>query len=304
MIDQWLDTMLGDVIENSDGTELRVNCPFCESRVGRSDEKHHLYVSTQSPVAMCHRCLWQGNYISLIISVSGCSYAEALRQLESPTPNVSGWSRLASPSGLMGLKPEAVLSKPDKFRQFDICETSSKEELAVWNYLHRRGIPQAIVRKYMGWAPGTNRAWILIDTNYWQGRLIIPGNPKYLSPPWPKGDALWNAGALNDNHVVICEGVFSAIAVGSRAIALCGKSITQPQAQRIARSHAKSITVMLDADAIQYAYDIAKTLEEAGYVGIMKIHELQVGDPTDGLEGRVINYDWGTSVRNRILSAV
>lgn len=304
MIQEWLEATLGDIIEAGGGTELRVNCPFCESRVGRPDEKHHLYISTQSPVAMCHRCTWQGSYISLVIGVSGCSYAEALRQLDSPMPSVERFSRLMSPTGLLGSIPEAVISKPNKFKTFDINENSAKEELAVWNYLvNRRKIPQALIRKYMGWAPGTHRAWILVDCNFWQGRLIIPGEPKYLSSPWPKGDALWNANALNDNHVIICEGVFSAIAVGSHAIALCGKTITPMQAERIVRSHVRAVTIMLDADAIQQAYGIAKTLEEVGYVGIMKIHELVAGDPTDGLEGKLVTYDWHANI-DRVLLAV
>lgn len=305
MIREWLESAVGDVIEASNGNELRINCPFCESRIGKPDVKHHMYVSTASPVAMCFRCTWQGNYISLIISVSGCSYAEALKQLESqsPTPNVARFEKLFSPCGMVtGPK---ISYKPDGFCALSAHDDLTKEALAVRNYLiNRRMIPQAIVYKYMGWAPGTNRAWILIDSDFWQGRLIIPGDPKYISPPWPKGDALWNAGALEGRHAIICEGVLSAIAVGSNALALCGKTITQPQAKRIARSRVGSITIMLDADATRYSYDIAKALEENGYSGVLKIHELEQGDPTDGLEGRVVGYDLQSQVRSRIFAAV
>lgn len=305
MINDWLESNIGDVIEASNGTELRVNCPFCESRIGRPDDKHHMYVSTQMPVAICFRCTWQGNYISLIISASGCNYAEALKQLESPTPNVSRFNKLIKPTGLLGLSTDALMSRPDRFRNFDIGkETSSKEELAVWNYLsNRRHIPHALIYKYMGWAPGTNRAWILVDINFWQGRLIISGDPKYISSPWPKGDSIWNASALDTYNITICEGVFSAIAVGSHAIALCGKTISQLQAKRIAKSRVRNITVMLDADATKYSYGVAKTLEEAGFIGVLKIHELESGDPTDSTNGDVVNYDWGTNVR-RVLATV
>jgi hypothetical protein len=304
MIKEWLDTVLGDVVEASNGSELRVDCPFCSARVGKPDAKHHMYISTNSPVAFCFRCGWQGNYISLIISVSGCSYPEALQQLESPTPNVSRFENLSSPMGLvMGHKMSA---KPGGFRFFVDHEAQrTYEERAVWSYLVRkRQIPMIIVRKYMGWAPGTNRAWILVDGDFWQGRLIIPGDPKYLSSPWPKGDALWNPNALNDNHVIICEGVFSAIAVGSHAIALCGKTITDLQAKRIVKAHPASITIMLDADATQFSYDMAQTLVGLGYSGRLAIHELEVGDPTDSLDGRTLDYGWGAMVRNRISMTV
>lgn len=305
MIRDWLDSVIGDVWDASSGSELRVNCPFCETRVGKPDDKHHMYVSQINPVAMCFRCTWQGNYVSLIISATGCSYAEALVQLESPTPNVSRFPLLTMPSGLLGVASKAAISKPGGFQSFGVEAKSSREELAVWAYLRRRQIPQALIRKYMGWAPGTNRAWILIDADFWQGRLIIPGDPKYISPPWPKGDSLWNSGALNTRQIVICEGVFSAIAVGSQAVAICGKTMTIPQANRIARSkRVKSITIMLDADATQQAYGIAKMLEEAGYAGVMKIHRLKSGDPTDGLDGDVIAYDWAAAVRGQILMTV
>lgn len=156
----------------------------------------------------------------------------------------------------------------------------------------------------MGWAPGTNRAWILVDGDFWQGRSITSSEPKYMSSPWPKGDAIWNPNALNDNHVIICEGVFSAIAVGSHAIALCGKTITEPQAKRIVKASIPKITIMLDADATQFSYDMAQTLTEQGYVGQMIIHELQHGDPTDGLDGKVVSYEWAAAIRNRIRLAV
>jgi hypothetical protein len=304
MIHEWLDAVLGDVIEASNGTELRVNCPFCSARVGKPDTKHHMYVSMYNPVAMCFRCTWQGNYISLIMSATGCSYAEALKQLEEPTPDIKKFDKLFSPSGLMA--GPIMSSKPLGFKHFTLLDQeSTKEERAVWNYLiNRRHIPQAIVRRYMGWAPGTNRAWILVDSDFWQGRLIIPGEPKYISAPWPKGDSLWNPNALRDKHIIICEGVFSAIAAGSHAIALCGKTITIPQAKRIVKAGPSSITIMLDHDAIQHSYTVAQTLEEQGYIGVMKIHELSQGDPTDGLDGRVVNFDWFAKARSSFSTAV
>lgn len=300
MIIEWLTAALGDTIPASEGKEVRVNCPFCYGRIGRIDEKFHMYVSQVHPVAFCFRCGWQGNYVSLIMSVSGCGYAEALKQLEEPTPNVTRFEHIFSPMGLiMGHKET---STPSGF-QFvrnpeEVQSTLAPEERAVWNYLTRvRGIPKYIVCRNMGWVPGTLRAWILVDTNFWQGRLIVPGEPKYLSSPWPKGDSLWNASALDGVRLTICEGVFSALAVGSKAIALCGKTLTQPQASRIARSKVKRIRIMLDADATAGAYEMARVLQDAGFSGEIVIHELCQGDPTDGLDGTERPYEgWATEV--------
>lgn len=301
MIIQWLEAALGDVIEASDGKEARVNCPFCYGRIGRADEKHHMYVSQIEPVAFCFRCGWQGNYISLIMSVSGCNYAQALKELEEPTPNVQRFDRIFSPMGLvMG---HSMASKPDGF-QLVSDGIESREGQAVWKYLTRvRHVSPHIARKYMGYVPGSRRAWILVDTNYWQGRLMMPGEPKYLSAPWPKGDALWNAGALAGRSITVCEGVFSALAVGSKAIALCGKTITQPQARRIARSGVQHIRIMLDADATAHSYDVARALLRSGFSGQIIIHELSNGDPTDGMSGIEKPYDgWCSEVREGLSS--
>lgn len=304
MMREWLASVLGDVVDNSNGTEMLVNCPFCEARTGKPDTKHHMYISVDKPVAFCFKCGWQGNYISLIISVTGCSYAKALEQLESPTPNIGQFEKLFSPKGLiMGHK---MSSHPAGFKAFaSPDEDRPMEEKAVWNYLARkRHIPFALIIKYMGWVPGTHRAWILVDGDFWQGRSITSAEPKYISSPWPKGDAIWNPNALNDNHIYICEGVFSAIAVGSHAIALCGKTITEPQAKRIVKSRTSSITIMLDADAVDSAYNMAETLVKQGYGGRLMVHELERGDPTDGLIGRTIEADWGAMVKRRISTTV
>lgn len=305
MIREWLDSALGEVIEASNGSELRIDCPFCAARVGKADSKHHMYISNDNPVAFCFRCGWQGNYISLIMSVSGCSYSEALKQLSDPRPNINRFDRLFSPLGtVLG---HQMSSYPDKFKFFnDDQQQMGREEHVIWNYLvKKRRISKSIVRKYMGWASGTWRAWILVDKDFWQGRAVLPGiEPKYISSPWPKGDTIWNPNALNDNHIYICEGVFSALAVGSHAIALCAKTVTEPQAKRIVKSNPPAITIMLDADATQFAYDMAAALERYGYCGILKIHELEKGDPTDGLDGMVIGYDWSTEIARRISTAV
>jgi len=165
-------------------------------------------------------------------------------------------------------------------------------------------VPRHIVDKHFGYVPGTNRVWILVDTNWWQGRLIIPGQPKYISPPWPKSDSLWNADALvNGGKVVVCEGVFSAIAVGDSAIALCGKSMSNLQAKRIATAGLDEIVVMLDADAVDYACETARVLHSRCNAKIM-IQYMASGDPALGVRGKLVNYDWRLTVENALCDIV
>lgn len=292
MID-WLKS-LGDIDVVSDGHEIRVNCPFCSERNGTEDTKKHLYVSLDKPVANCKRCDWSGHYVSLVMSVEGCSYADALVYMETPLLDINKFKSLFSPRGLVCT--DYMISQPNGFISFvDYVGTGSNREAEVaWRYLVKtRRIPENIVLDYWGYVPGSNRVYVLIDKAWWQGRLFVGGKPKYISPPWPKNDSLWNGGALHKyDTVAICEGVISAIFVGEHAIALCGKSATSEQIKRLACASAGNYVITLDSDAKEQPYVIAKALVLAGYRGTIQIQHMLFGDPADGMYGIVERYDW------------
>lgn len=295
----WLTERFGDVMEGSGGKEWRVCCPFCRSRIGLEDTNYHLYVSKRKHVAHCFRCEWAGNYVSLIMSVDGCSYGKALLQIRQPIKDIGEFgdveNSLYSERGLV--KADDLVRTPEGYQPLTFkhnlgCPEYVYEEQAIWRYLEsERSVPRHIMTRSFGWIPGTQRAWCLVDNDWWQGRLIVPGKPKYISPPWPKGDSLWNAHALKRHKdIVICEGVFSAIAVGSDAVALCGKTINEEQAKRIVRNSPRSITVLLDADARKFIGDIVENLLLSGYGGDIKVQYMARGDPADGEFADVV--DW------------
>jgi len=296
MMMPWVERRLGGVVAST-GRESRANCPFCYARVGSEDTKRHLYVSLQKPVAHCFRCGWKGHHVSLIMSVDGCSYTEALVLMEHVPSDICRFEQLHSPSGLVQGQTLAV--EPDGFLAFDGV-SPHREGRAVRRYLLKRNVSDRLIHSAFGWVPGTHRAWMLVDANWWQGRLIIRGEPKYISPPWPRGDSLWNAAALSKvttRPLVICEGVFSAIAVGPRAIALCGKGCTDLQAERIVSStRSGSIMVMLDADATSNAHAIADKLVEFGYTGSIRVQYMLSGDPAEGQVGKQIPWTWESKV--------
>jgi len=160
------------------------------------------------------------------------------------------------------------------------------EGRAVLNYLRKRGISMDYIRHHMGYVPGTMRAWIIVDVNWYQGRSVVDSKPRYVSPKWPKDDSLWNSKALYlCSYVIICEGVFSSIHAGNVAVGLCSKTATYQQLRRIARSPVKSITIMLDASAYREAVVLALALRNEAYNGKLYIHSLYSGDPCDSLSG-------------------
>jgi len=303
----WLRSRFGDVKSAKNGKEMRVCCPFCRARVGRADTKYHLYVSAIKHVAHCFRCNWAGNWVGLIMSVDGCSYGEALTNIRQPRLDVNDYDdiekelRPHSPRGLV--QANDIISAPEGYSPLTYKHNENSpeyrvEEQAVWRYLEcKRNVPRELIMSVFGWIPGTQRAWCLVDDGWWQGRLIVPGEPKYLSPPWPKGDSLWNAQALDRyDHVIVCEGIFSAIAMGKTAVALCGKTINDEQAARIANAAPSQLTVLLDADATSDIGAVVGKLLYVGYSGELYAQYMQEGDPADGVLGKRVEWSFEAEV--------
>jgi len=300
-IDVWMQNSIGQVDYTSDGSQARTICPFCYDRVGSEDTKGHLYVSLEKPVAICHRCEWTGTYLQLIMSVDHCTYTEAFRHIAEPVITVSGYDKILQPRQIIvpykGVRPDRFIS----FAESMPYDTNIESDV-VWKYLVvTRRIPIDIVLDRCGYVPGSNRAWFLIDHNWWQGRSLIDAKPKYISPAWPREDALWNADALDRyTTVAVCEGVISAIAAGRNAVALCGKSMTEQQAQRLARSKVKKFIMMLDPDANDQNYVLCNKLAQAGYAGVLEIYHLVNGDPAEDMKGYAECIDWFSQARHRM----
>ena len=302
MIDEWLQKTFGDLYPNSSGTDVAVDCPFCCERTGREDTKHHLFVSVVKPVAKCHRCDWDGSHIDLVMKVDGCTYIEALVHLQSLVPNISKYNKVFGNAVLENKRP--TVSEPPGYRSFNDCVGYGGIEAdVILNYLQKRGVPKDIILSSCGIVPGSNRAWILIDKLWWQGRSIFnTSTQKYISPPWPRGDSLWNASALiHYNDVTICEGAISAIHAGRNAVALCGKNMTDLQAIRLAKSHVDTYNIMLDSDAASQLYIVAARLRYHGYGGDIILCHLQEGDPADHVPMAREHYDFGSVVRHRLM---
>lgn len=89
--------------------------------------------------------------------------------------------------------------------------------------------------------------------------------PKYFTMPgFDKGKMLWNFDwARKGNLVVVCEGVFDAIAVGRCAVAAFGKGVTEDQANAL-RYYWDLVVLLLDpGDADKEMAKLAGMLKNA-----------------------------------------
>lgn len=155
--------------------------------------------------------------------------------------------------------------------------------LAGWQYLAKRGIEtsQTVAYKLGFGRMGRLRQYILFPIFmdggmvYWQGRAswdppakVSPEERKAwieethyrktLNPIVKPGeatasDAIFNYDrAMNQEHVVICEGPIDAMKVGVHAVALLGKIAAPQKIERLRRMRTRRYTVYLDRGEEEY----------------------------------------------------
>ena len=123
-------------------------------------------------------------------------------------------------------------------------------------YLKNRGITLVdIIRYGMGYCEeGLYANRIIVpsyssdgELNYFVGRDIYEGGMKYKNPPVSK-DVIGLDLFINWNEpIILCEGVFDAIAIRRNAIPLFGKTIPKSLMKKIYEKQVKQIYILLDS---------------------------------------------------------
>ena len=204
-------------------------------------------------------------------------------------------------------KPKSLSSKYEKNKQKDIVRLPN-EFKPLWKgnvsiikkhamaYLNSRGIKIIdIIRYGMGYCEeGLYANRIIVpsyssdgDLNYFVGRDIYGGGFKYKNPPVSK-DIIGFDLFINWNEpIVLCEGVFDAIAIRRNAIPLFGKTIPKSLMKKIYEKQVKQIYILLDSDAIKDSIKITDDLMRNG-IDVYFVN-LKEEDPSDMGFKKVIN---------------
>ena len=125
------------------------------------------------------------------------------------------------------------------------------------------------------------------ELNYFVGRDIYNGNYKYKNPPVSK-DIIGFDLFINWNEpIILCEGVFDAIAIKRNAIPLFGKTIPKSLMKKIYEKKVKQIYILLDKDAVKDAIRMTDSLTKNG----IRVYfvSLSEEDPSDMGFEKVIN---------------
>ena len=204
-------------------------------------------------------------------------------------------------------KPKSLSSKYEKNKQKDIVRLPN-EFKPLWKgnvsiikkhalvYLKNRGINMVdIIRYGMGYCEeGLYANRIIVPSyssdgnlNYFVGRDIYGGGFKYKNPPVSK-DVIGFDLFINWNEpIVLCEGVFDAIAIRRNAIPLFGKTIPKSLMKKIYEKQVRQIYILLDSDAILDSIKITDNLMKNG-INVYYVN-LSEEDPSDMGFKKVIN---------------
>jgi DNA primase len=294
-IESFLERNFDEIIPYGDGTDVRVNCPFCEYEVGSEDLKAHLHVSLVKEVCHCFRCNYSKSWAGLVMEITGFDYAQALGELYRP-PKPSKFDEIK------GLWDEDIPEVPNVALPADFSlleEGKSVLAARAKRYMMRRGFKKYHWERYgLGVAKSIGiRIIIPIEGDYWQARAIIQLiKPKYINPKSESKKVLFNPGALESyKEVVICEGAFSAMAVGDNAIALVGKSATRAKLERLKQSDVEHFIVTIEEGAERDMFQLSDELTGVGkQVTVWQYNE---GDPADSTDYNVKPYDFGTKLK-------
>jgi len=167
-------------------------------------------------------------------------------------------------------------------------QSNSIHYLNALRYLKNRGITgYDIIRYQMGYTidgPYANR--IIIPSydqnnklNYFIARSFYDDGMKYKNPPVSKNVVMFENQINWKMPLVLCEGVFDAIAIRRNAIPLLGKFVPRKLLKMMIKNKVKDVYIVLDDDAITEAREIEQDLSQYGMN--VKLVNLDKKDPSE-----------------------
>lgn len=180
-----------------------------------------------------------------------------------------------------------VVQLPSEYIPLWKASTSVIRKHAL-SYLTRRDVSSAEILKYqMGYCEeGIYKHKIIVPSydengmlNYFVGRSFYDTSFKHKNPDVSKDVVGFEMFVNWDLPIVICEGVFDAIAVRMNSIPLFGKSPQSELQKKILGRGVKSVYLALDSDAFKNSLRFAESLMNNGVD--VHIVELKDSDPSE-----------------------
>jgi hypothetical protein len=237
------------------------HCPFCNHHKPKLEINFHTNEKGENP--------WE----CWVCETRGRTVRSLLRQLKT-APDVAREVLKYLPKGVQtNYYSKDIVSLPEEYKPLYGADINSFAARRVKKYLYGRGLSDNDFIKYsIGYTTsGEYGGRIIVPSytesgtlNYFVARSYDNNFYKYRNPETSK-DVIFFENLINWNlPIVLCEGVFDAMAIKRNAIPLLGKSVNTSLYKKILTSNIKDIYIALDIDARKKALQIAEKFSNEG----------------------------------------
>ena len=247
------------------------HCPFCNHR----KPKLEINMATNEEGKNFWEC-W-------VCQTRGQSIRSLLKQLNTPREQAADILKYLPKGTYVEYKGLSIVELPKEYQPLYLSSTESVIANMVRKYLYERGLTDNDFIKYsIGYATtGEFGGRVIIPSysesgqlNFFLARTYDKNYYKYKNPEASK-DIIFFENLINWNQpIILCEGVFDAIAIRRNAIPILGKSISDALYKKIITGKVQDIYVALDKDARDKAVQIAeKFLNQGKRVFLIKLDD-------------------------------
>ena len=238
-----------------------------------------------------------GNWHCWVSNQGGRTLFQLLKKVNASREHYEELNELVedSPRYVKNDKRDIRVKLPDEFKPLWNGGDSIVKRHAL-SYLYQRGIDDSDILKYnIGYCDdGLYSNRIIIPSydsdgqlNFFVGRDFYSSNLKYRNSPTSKDVIGFELFVNWDEPIILCEGVFDAIAIRRNAIPLFGKTIPKSLMKKIYEKQTKQIYILLDSDAISDSIKMTDNLMKNG-INVYYVN-LSEEDPSDMGFKKVIN---------------
>ena len=238
------------------------HCPFCNHR----KPKLEINMATNEKGHNPWEC-W-------VCQTKGRTIRSLLKQLNTPKDQAALILKYLPKGSEIEYTGTSIVELPKEYQRLDEATTTSVVANLVKKYLYDRGLTDNDFIKYgIGYCTsGEYGGRVILPSysgsnrlNYFVGRSFDGNYFKYKNPESSK-DIIFYENLINwDCPIILCEGVFDAIAIRRNAIPILGKSISNELWRKILTSKLTDIYIALDLDAQDAALKMAEKFIAAGF---------------------------------------
>ena len=259
---------------NSRGTKLKKLDEYMYWSPFVSHHKQKLQINIKTQKWHC----WVSN-------VGGRTLFQLFKKISASNQHFDELRELVGESPRYSNKPNPkveVVQLPDEFKPLWNGTDSIVKRHAL-SYLYKREIDDSDILKYnIGYCDeGLYSNRIIIPSydsdgklNFFVGRDFYSSKMKYRNSPTTKDIIGFDLFINWDEPIILCEGVFDAMAFKRNALPLFGKTVMKTLQKKIIESRVKIIYLALDNDAVVDAVKISENFINNGIeVKMMKFKE-------------------------------